>query len=345
MSGGVSIALCTARQVCGFQWFVDSLAPQLGDDDAELIVVDGLYSPERAHRFAGIVGNRMAFRHVAAKPTPFNGPYRVTPMDFFAAASARNTAVVFARKPYIVFVDDSAILAPGWWAAVREAANARIVVSGSYAKRWRMLVRNGILLSSHASPEGLDSRWNCGDDHGVVRIAGSHFFTATAGLPRELLLELNGFDELCDGCGGEDYQLGLRIQNAGIPLFYDRRIHTIESEELGWLGPTMRRYDPTIEEGTYLSKLRTFGVTSRVSDAEFKLSAMTVDIAIGSRMTRSLGNYYSLRDLGPDDLARLPARFPRRHWFNDCPLSEISPDKPLPIEIRPTAAFARFAGR
>jgi len=41
-------------------------------------------------------------------------------------------------------------------------------------------------------------------------------------------VELNGYDELCDPVGGEDYQLGLRIEFAGVPIFYCRAMLAVE---------------------------------------------------------------------------------------------------------------------
>ena len=52
MTGAVaSIVYSTCRAEPAFEWFADSLAPQLGDgDDSEVIVVDGAYSVERGER-------------------------------------------------------------------------------------------------------------------------------------------------------------------------------------------------------------------------------------------------------------------------------------------------------
>ena len=82
------------------------------------------------------------------------------------------------------------------------------------------------------SRPGIDSRWPIGGDAHWSALAGSRLFGCSFGAPLALLLEVNGFDELCDPIGGEDYHLGIRLEWAGTPLYYSRRMLTMESEEL-----------------------------------------------------------------------------------------------------------------
>src|SRR5215468_10928064 len=122
MPAGVSVVYVTHRGEPCFDWFADSLAANIGDADVEVIVVDGLYSSDRTARVSETVNGRFAVSHVRAKPTPYNGPHRLTQRDYFAASSARNTGVVHASRPYLVFTDDAAVLMPEWWREVWQAA-------------------------------------------------------------------------------------------------------------------------------------------------------------------------------------------------------------------------------
>jgi hypothetical protein len=90
MSGIIaSIVYLTCREEPAFEWFADSLARQLdAGDDVELILVDGAHDRERGERWARAVAGRIPLRHVAAKPSPYNGARRLTRRDFFAAARA-----------------------------------------------------------------------------------------------------------------------------------------------------------------------------------------------------------------------------------------------------------------
>jgi glycosyltransferase involved in cell wall biosynthesis len=322
-SDAVSIVFVTHRPEPAFGWFADSLARQLGPDDApQVVIVDGLHDPERTASFAQAAAGRFPLQHVPAKPTPWNGGHRLTHAEYFAASSARNTGLIYATQPYVVFVDDVSVLSDGWWRVVKAVAGEGLVVAGAYYKHWELEVRDGVLLSSRPGV-GADSRWERGDDELLVRIGGGEVFGNGFGAPRELLIELNGFDELCDPVGGEDYQLGLRIEWSGAAVYFARAMLAIESEELSVQPAALRRVDKHAEPADYMRRLREFGVRHRSTDGRTDNSHMILDILHGLRSLRSLGNYYDLRTLEPMDLPETVARFPRNHWFDWQPLVEM----------------------
>lgn len=325
MSGvAASIVYSTCRDEPAFEWFVDGLAAQVSaDDDLELIVVDGGLTEQRRERWAAAVADRFALRVVAAKPSPYNGAQRLTRRDFFAAASARNTGLLHARKAYLIFVDDACVIMKRWWAAAREAALAAKVVTGAYRKCWAMRVSRGVLLGCDADGQGIDSRWPLGDDRGAVRVGGGQLFGASIGAPRELLMQLNGFDELCDSIGGEDWQLGVRLELAGVPIYYDRRMLSVESEELHRQGKPLARVDCALAPTEYMDRLADFGVRRRHTAGACDSSHMILDLAYGTESPATQGNYYWLADLTETTLAATTRRFPRRYWFDRRPLGEL----------------------
>ena len=292
MSGrdGISIVHVTHRQTPRFDWFADSLARQLAPDDAvEVVFVDERVDRARRAELAEIVRGRFPFRHVLPKPSPYCGPHRLTRRDLFAAASARNTGIVHARERYLVFVDDAAVLMPGWWKEARRAARLGYVVAGAYQKHREMVVEDRVLVSSQVSPSGIDSRWDLASDTALVPIGGGQLFACSFGAPRRLLLDVNGFDEMCDVIGGEDYHLGLRLEWMDATIYYSRAMLTIESEELH-AERRKRRMDPQtpqrvgmfLEPSDYLVRLRDFGVDRRSTDGACDSSHMVLDIAYGT---------------------------------------------------------------
>jgi hypothetical protein len=323
MSVAASLVYLTYRDEPAFEWFADSLARQLDPaDDVELILVDGAHDHVRGKRWARAVAGRIPLRHVAAKPSPYNGAYRVTRREMFAAASARNTGLVYARKPYVIFVDDACVLGERWWDAASEAVAAGSVVTGAYRKDWGMEVGDGVLLHSR-DRSGVDSRWPLGDDRRAVRVGGGQLFGASIGAPRDLLLRLNGFDELCDSIGGEDWHLGIRLELAGVPIYYDRRMLSVESEELHRRGMVLGRVDRTLPPPQYMERLADFGVSRRFIQGAYDSSHMLLDIVYGTESAATQGNYYWLADLTAATLGEITPRFPRRHWFDGQPLAEL----------------------
>ena len=322
--GGISVVFVTGRDEPAFDWFADALARQLDDgDELEVILVDRLHDATRTARFERACAGRFALRHVPPKPSPWQGAHRLTTGDRFAASNARNTGLVHARAPYVVFVDDCAVPMPGWWRAVKRGAHGGDVVAGAYERRWQMMVRDGTLLEGRLEVIGRDGRWSLGDDARRVPIAGGQLYGASFAAPRELLLAVNGLDEMCDGLGQEDVQLGMRLAATGATIWYDRAMLTIESEELNRAGVPLVRSDRWMPEAKYARRLAEYGVRRRPTSGRTDASHMMIDIVLGTGSWATHGNYYWLADLAPEGYAATIPRFPTHHWFDACPLSTL----------------------
>lgn len=321
---GLAIIYVTSRAQPRFDWFADSLARQLDGDVLEVLVVDAHHGAARTQRLLDVVAGRFALRHVAPKPSPYSGPHRLTRRSYHTAASARNTGLVHTQAANVAFVDDCAVLGPDWLSEVRAAAAGGYVGLGAYDKAWEMDVRDGVLRSRRSAPTRGDSRWARGADDGVVAISGSELFGCSLAAPRALLLEVGGFDELCDSVGGEDWQLGVRLERAGAMLGYSRRMLTVESEELHRQGTPAWRIDPLAAPDAYLARLNGFGVPARVfADRPFSASNMILDILYGRSEPTTVGNGYDLARLTPEDLTATIEHLPRTHWFDGRALGDL----------------------
>lgn len=328
----ISIIYCTNRLDPKFEWFIDSLFKQTTDEERkniELIFIDScndsrfdINGISRRELLRIAIDGRFNYKHSLPKPNIYQGENRKTNSEMFSPSNARNTGILLSDGDYLVFADDVSILMPSWWTAVKEAAEHKRIVCGSYQKHFEMVVENGKLVSSRFHQAGNDSRWNTGSDQGPVVISGQALFGCSLGIPAKEILEVNGFDELCDSIGGEDYHLGIRLNNSGKRVYYDRRMFTVESEELHNQPYLMWRDDRLLDSEAYNKRLREFGVTRRKAPGRCDSSHMILDILLGLNQKWTIGNNFSIAADRPSHYFVPPAD-DKYHWFDRKPLFEL----------------------
>lgn len=256
----ISIAYFTARKDPRLAWFCDSFArwvPESERADIQVIFVDRLlwaitaeagnrywrrgdlmslvdpawHVESRREMFERAVRGRFEFLHIPVRPNLHQGPFRLTSRDLFCAGHARNTAIMAAKHPYFMGVDDLSVLHATWWPQVKHAAESGYCLAGMYHKQRNMVVEDGAIISHDENPLGRDSRWNHGSDSGIIPWHGGSVYGCSFGMPTELLLKINGFEELNSGEGGEDFDMGIRAERAGGKWYLNRNCLTWESEE------------------------------------------------------------------------------------------------------------------
>lgn len=320
----ISIIFLTNRVDPKFDWFIESLCNQTNEQERsniELVFVDYLANERIIHHpklkeFSAVI-------HSTIKPSLYQGKHRKTKREFFSAAAARNTGVILSSGNYLVFVDDVSVLMPSWWGAVWQGFVNNRILCGAYQKHFDMVVENGTLVSSRAHDAGKDSRWEKGSDHGPVQISGNSLFGSSLGIPASDILDVNGFDEICDSIGGEDYHFGIRLNNAGKKIWYDRKMFTIESEELHNQLHQMHREDRKLEPINYMARLKELGIDRRaIPNGNWDSSHMILDILLRKRQTRSYYNKYDLRKCREEKIFE-PVAEETEHWFDKHKLSEL----------------------
>jgi len=235
----LSICYCTSRKDPKIEWFLDSLRHECRENYEGIKIVVVTLHQETFWVDGDIPPH---FVSLSPKPNVFQGQYRLTKEDWFAAANARNTALCLAPDGYIAFVDDLSVLLPGWLDRVKAAMEGGYIVCGSYQKVKDLVVENGEIKSFTNYPQGHDSRarFATSDLHPCT---GGWLFGCSCAMPVEALLTIGGWTEIADGLGSEDYLTGLTLQNAGFKFFYDRKMMTYESEELHHAEPCLGRTD------------------------------------------------------------------------------------------------------
>lgn len=220
---------------------VDAIAAQgRPGDDIALVVIDALAAWDEKRDIAalGLSDGRLragghglsSIVYSAPKPTIWQGQSRVTPREYWATANARNTA--FALIPdgydYVAFIDDRATPGPYWLAEIRRGASSRAaVIAGSYEKH------EGVAGRADNPPRiARDHRLEL-YPAGKPSCGGGWLYGCTFALPLAWALEVNGFEEGCDGLTGEDYIFGLMLGNRGRRIDFSSKLYVVQDRTPG----------------------------------------------------------------------------------------------------------------
>jgi len=297
----LSFIYTTCRKNPKFEWFVDSLFNQVNEENfdiskIEIVMVDFelQYDESRRETMSQIVNNRFKFTHVEPMPSPWQGKHRLTSRDCFSASLARNTGICYVSNPYVFFIDDLSVLEPGSFKHMVEHATQNIVVAFAYKKVWDLEVEYGTIKNKRETQAGTDSRWNQGPE--FRRIGGSQLF-GYSGSPLSVLLSVNGYDEICNSIGGEDYHYGMRVEKLNVHIHYSRKVVFYESEDLADQGNVFLRRDPLLTAEHYSQLLQQYGVSKRwVTNARTDISHFVLDLLTRNKSWTE-GNNYILSDL------------------------------------------------
>ena len=198
----VTVVYITGRPDPRLDWAIGDLDQQIRPgDEVHLIVVDAL--ARSASQLVAVAPTKIKSIIVTPpKPNIWQGPHRVTSVDWWAKSSASNTGLVLCKTDFIAFLDDRCHLGPRWLETVRAAEHKRSsVIAGSYDKH-----EDGRITIDHRRGLCPSGKRNCG---------GEWLYGCTFALPLEWCLEVNGFEEGCDGLSAEDYTFGAMLQNSG----------------------------------------------------------------------------------------------------------------------------------
>lgn len=306
----LTIAYMTSRKDPKSQWFFDSLAREIKDGPLPKVVVIDFYSDKSRYEHGlGYVGQCV---NTPPKPSVWQGTHRLTSVDHFAAANARNTALCLAPDGFIAFVDDLSVLQPGWYQAIKDAMAGNYIACGAYRKVKKLVVENGEVKSYE--PFSDDNRLSLVSQD-VTPCGGNWLYGCSVAGPVEAFLSVNGWPEdLCDGMGFEDCCMGIVLANAGWQLKYDRRMMTFESEEHHHgEGAAFKKDDYHFENGKPV----------RGGNGGTDKSHAVLNIAYQSKR---FPNSFDIRELRAKTLVGEPfpiMKSPEHEWFTSIPLKDL----------------------
>lgn len=126
-------------------------------------------------------------------------------------AATRNSGIREAEAPIIAFIDADMVVSPVWLESmVRGVQETESVVVGRM-KPHPSLPRSAFNRYYHSRGA---AKLTPGTE-----IPGKYFTAANAALPSDLLKRHGGFDESLRHWGGEDLELGLRLQSRGVRFY------------------------------------------------------------------------------------------------------------------------------
>ena len=160
---------------------------------------------------------------------------RVLEQERQGAARARNRGIANATGRVIVMLDDDIVAEPRLLAAhgAHHAERDDVVVTGALPIVWdgdepaHVRVVRDWWQGEQGKLTSPRHRWTFRD-----------FVTGNVSVRRERLLAVGGFDPSFTGYGREDYELGLRLQVAGLRFVHEPRAvgaHRYEKSAIQWL--------------------------------------------------------------------------------------------------------------
>lgn len=208
----ITVCTTTLRKDPRFKETADSLFAAIKPPiEWEWLVVDGYlwYDPHRKALLEDAVERRFPFRHVEPKPSLWQGPHRITSKDYWDACSARNTAFITARHPYVVFIDDCMEVEMDWFFQILRGINS--AYAGTYIS---------VDKDKKPIPGSEDHRPSMCPE--AQYVAGGWLYGMNMGVPLAEALKVDGYDEMYSGQGGvEDCDFGVRLERAGCKVLWN----------------------------------------------------------------------------------------------------------------------------
>lgn len=328
----LTLIYITFRENCMFEWFIEPLRKSIADNGItipiQIVVVDGfLYECSdkslRREYFSSKVGD-MELVHVSPKPTRWQGEFRLTQNNYFAAANTRNTGACYAKYEYITFIDDLGIISPTWLPAVIDAMGRNEIHCGAY-KKVKTIQYENLLYAGGDDSHGIDHRLGLYNQE-ISKCPGGHLYGSSFCLPKSIYFKVNGQNEMCDGLAGEDYNFGVTLERSGYNIFYNKLmlIHESEYSFGSDVGKSYIRADPLVNEYTYNNLLREYNISDthrgRRDASHFMLSyCYTGPIPVNPEFSLE---EYNTRILRGDTDVFLKPQPGQIHFFTKKPLSD-----------------------
>lgn len=298
---GISFIYSTMRTDPKFEWFIDSLYNQANEinfdiKNIQIIIVDYelQYNDARINMFKNIINNRFEYIHVPPKPCSYQGLHKLTKQNYFCASIARNTGVVYTKFSYLAFIDDLSVMGNHSFKHIVNCAKQNIVCAFAYRKVYDLIVENGYIYNRRETEDGMDHREKqmFENQNDIKKISGYQLYGYAAS-PLEIILKVNGYDEICNSIGYEDFHYGVRCEKL-CPIYYCNKVLFFEMYDTDC---NFIRRNPILDACHYEKLLKKYNITRRVvPDGTTDLSNLILDLSTRDKYI-SVGNNYNLENI------------------------------------------------
>lgn len=269
----LTVVVITCRQEPQFNWTIHSLVRELNGDTADVLLVSG-----HASEVENILSPAtLSVSVIWPKPCIWSGPHRKTPVEWWSKANSINTALCVAQQEWVLFLDDRAVLVPGFLDGIRQAMAEQYILAGSYEKRINMKVKDGVIIDS-GETVGLDHRTGS-----PAACLAPWLFGCVVLARLDWWLDINGSPEKSNSIGFEDCLTGFLFQNAGHTIKFDSRskIITDRTNESKPRRDSKEKhsYDVTDKVHTALR----FAKANKFADNDFNIRELRASIAKGGQ--------------------------------------------------------------
>jgi hypothetical protein len=124
-----------------------------------------------------------------------------------------------------------------------------------------MIVSGGELITGDIPSSCIDHRLSVYKAD-ISPCSGGHMYGSSFCMPLKVYLDLNGQNEACDSCAGEDYEFGIRVERAGHKIFYNKNM-LIHESNVAFGEDTQNinvRYDPSLDPTECRTRLNYSGI-------------------------------------------------------------------------------------
>ncbi len=150
-------------------------------------------------------------------------------------AAARNAGIRASSGEIVVFLDADMIAERQWLEYMVRAVDKTGSVIVGRLQSHPELKNSAFLKYYHSRGAAKHKRG--------AKVPGKYFVASTSALPSQMVKAVDGYDESFSSWGGEDLELGLRLEKAGASFYFEPKSLVYHYHNINWTSTESRYQD------------------------------------------------------------------------------------------------------